>query len=97
LQFGVLEQIRRSTEVCLVLHGGTGLSDADFAALNDRGITKINAFAEFSLRSRERIRENLQQSEGAVGIMESLDCVTTEIVEAARRLFYVSRCEARSE
>ncbi|MBZ5513851.1 MAG: class II fructose-bisphosphate aldolase [Acidobacteriia bacterium] len=97
LQFELLEQIRRSTEAFLVLHGGTSLPDSDFARLIERGITKINIFTELSLRSAERIRKNLERSEGAIGITESLEGVTMEIAEAARRFFQVFRGVGRSE
>lgn len=42
LSFDVLKRIRALTDVPLVLHGGTGISDEDFKRCIDCGIRKIN-------------------------------------------------------
>ena len=42
LRFDILEKIRNSVDVPLVLHGGTGISEADFKKCIELGICKIN-------------------------------------------------------
>ena len=42
LRFDILEKIRDSVDVPLVLHGGTGISEADFRKCIELGICKIN-------------------------------------------------------
>ena len=42
LRFDILEKIRNSVDVPLVLHGGTGISEADFKMCIELGICKIN-------------------------------------------------------
>lgn len=42
LRFDILEEIDRLVDVPLVLHGGTGISDADFVRCAHTGIRKIN-------------------------------------------------------
>lgn len=42
LDFGLLEELHRVTPVPLVLHGGTGISGADFGRCVRHGIRKIN-------------------------------------------------------
>lgn len=42
LRFDILEEIERLVDVPLVLHGGTGISDADFVRCAHTGIRKIN-------------------------------------------------------
>lgn len=41
-----LEEIRSRVDTPLVLHGGSGLSDMDFRACIERGITKVNIFTD---------------------------------------------------
>lgn len=49
LNFGILEEANRLVPVPLVLHGGSGICDADFRKCIEHGITKINvATATFS-------------------------------------------------
>ena len=42
LRFDILEEIDRRVDVPLVLHGGTGISEADFVRCAHTGIRKIN-------------------------------------------------------
>jgi len=46
LDFDRLADIRASVDVPLVLHGGSGLSDADFRTAVERGISKVNIFTD---------------------------------------------------
>lgn len=53
LQFGVLEEIHEKVKVPLVLHGGTGISPADFRKCIRHGVRKINiATADFDALTR---------------------------------------------
>lgn len=64
LAFDVLEEIHRQTEVPLVLHGGSGITDEDFQKAISLGIVKVNiATASFN-KLTQRAEEYLQ-SEGA--------------------------------
>lgn len=47
----------------LVIHGGTGLSDAQFRALIERGVAKINYYTALADAAGARIRENVARSE----------------------------------
>ena len=42
LRFDILEQVEKSTELPLVLHGGTGITPDDFVRCSHTGIKKIN-------------------------------------------------------
>ena len=46
LDFGRIETIADRTGLPLVLHGGSGLSDADFRIAVEKGICKINIFTD---------------------------------------------------
>ncbi len=53
LSFDVLQEIRKRVEIPLVLHGGSGITDAEFQNLIRTGITKVNiATASFNALTR---------------------------------------------
>lgn len=59
LAFDVLEEIHKKTEIPLVLHGGSGITDDDFRRAIGLGIVKVNiATASFSSLTR-RAKEYL--------------------------------------
>lgn len=63
LDFDRLAQINDRLAIPLVIHGGTGLSDAQFRALIGRGVAKINYYTALADAAAARIRENVAQSE----------------------------------
>ena len=64
LAFDVLEEIHQRVDIPLVLHGGSGITDADFRKAISLGIVKVNiataSFNRLTLRAEEYLR-----SEGA--------------------------------
>lgn len=42
IRFDLLEEIRKQTDIALVLHGGTGVPEADFKKCVEMGMSKIN-------------------------------------------------------
>jgi len=63
LAFDVLEDIHRRVDVPLVLHGGSGISDADFRRAISLGIVKVN-IATASFNSLTRRAEEYLRSDG---------------------------------
>jgi fructose-bisphosphate aldolase, class II len=57
LDLELLEKIRTRIDTPLVLHGGSGLSDAQFLAAIDAGITKINIATDLIQASTRRMVE----------------------------------------
>ena len=53
-----LEAIRRTVDVPLVLHGGSGLSDDDFHNTIAGGISKINVYTDVILAAKKAIAEH---------------------------------------
>lgn len=49
------EQIKQATDIPLVLHGGSGLSDDDFKNVIKAGINKVNIFTDLALQSLARL------------------------------------------
>ena len=64
LEFGVLEEIHDKTGIPLVLHGGSGITDADFQKAISLGIRKVN-IATASFKSLTKEVENYLATEGA--------------------------------
>ena len=55
LDLELLDAIRRRVEIPLVMHGGSGLSDAQFRSAIEHGIAKINVATELFMTSAKRI------------------------------------------
>ena len=49
LDLSLLAEIRRRVRVPLVLHGGSGLSDAQFRSAIEGGVAKVNVFTDLGL------------------------------------------------
>jgi fructose-bisphosphate aldolase class II len=64
LDLARLREIRAVVDVPLVLHGGSGLSDDDFRAAIQGGISKINIYTNMALAAVEAMRSRLE--DGAV-------------------------------
>lgn len=58
LALDLLAEIRRRVDIPLVLHGGSGLSDAQFQAAISGGIQKINIFTNLAVESGRRMIEH---------------------------------------
>jgi len=59
LDFQRIEDIADRTGVPLVLHGGSGLSDADFRTAISKGICKVNIFTDIDKAGKAGIEEGL--------------------------------------
>lgn len=60
INFEVLDAVRAAVEVPLVLHGASGISDADIRRVIAGGITKINIFTELTQQAALRVKERAQ-------------------------------------
>lgn len=63
LDFDRISVIAEKTGLPLVLHGGSGLSDADFREAAERGICKVNIFTDLDRAGKAGIENGLQQGE----------------------------------
>lgn len=62
LDFERLKEIRKATDVPLVLHGGSGLTDDDFRGVIRDGIAKVNIFTDLCEAGKRACAENLDLS-----------------------------------
>lgn len=60
LEFERLQAIRAAVDVPLVLHGGSGIPDADFQKAVSLGICKVNIYTAMALAAVDAIRGKLQ-------------------------------------
>ena len=91
LDFARLEAIRQQTGLPLVLHGGSGISDADFRRAISLGIHKINfytgmsqaalAAVERSMAARDQIYDEFAE------LMLSIEQAIADIVAEQMRIF----------
>jgi len=59
LDFERLKEIRSAVETPLVLHGGSGVSDADFREAIRLGISKVNIYTHLADAALEAVRKQL--------------------------------------
>jgi fructose-bisphosphate aldolase, class II len=64
LDFNRLSGIAQKTNIPLVLHGGSGISDADLQKAISLGIHKINIYTEMSAAAWEQVNTTVRQSDG---------------------------------
>jgi fructose-bisphosphate aldolase class II len=63
LDFERLADINQALGIPLVIHGGTGLSDAQFRQLIDNGVTKINYYTALADAAGKQIQTNAQAAD----------------------------------
>lgn len=62
LNFDVVKKVRDTVDVPLVLHGASGIGDADIRTAISLGITKINIHTELCQAAMDAVRENTDKS-----------------------------------
>lgn len=91
LAFDVLEEIDKRTEVPLVLHGGSGITDADFRRAVYLGIVKIN-IATASFNQLTKRAEEYFQTEGAHNYFKLNEAMVQGTYENVRHHIEVFNC-----
>lgn len=56
---GLIKQIRESTNIPLVLHGGSGLADEDFIHAIQAGVSVVHINSEIRLAYRDAVRDTI--------------------------------------
>ena len=91
LAFDVLEEIHRRVHIPLVLHGGSGITDADFRKSISLGIVKVNiataSFYRLTLRAEEYLR-----SEGRHNYFALNEAMVRRTYENVKRHIEVFNC-----
>jgi len=87
LDFVRLQEINDTLGIPLVIHGGTGLNDAQFQQLIGCGVSKINYYTSLADIAGLRIRENAHNNplNGCTGLTAGVkDAISTEVERCMR-------------
>lgn len=64
LDYERLRQIQENTQIPIVMHGGSGVSEEDYRKVISNGVRKINYYTYMSRAAGEDIRKKLRDMEG---------------------------------
>ncbi len=88
LDFVRLAEIEKATNMPLVMHGGSGLSEEEYKTSIEKGITKINYYTNMALAVANKVKENINSSSERVYyhniMMWSIDAVKEDIAKTMR-------------
>lgn len=66
LDFDRISEIAKITDIPLVLHGGSGLSDDDFKEAIKRGICKVNIFTDIDKAGKHGLERGMKEGAGSI-------------------------------
>ncbi len=92
LAFDVLAEIQKRVEIPLVLHGGSGISDADFRRAIELGIVKVN-IATASFNSLTRHAEAYLHTDGSHNYFSLNEAMVQGTYENVRHHIRVFNCK----
>ncbi len=92
LAFDVLEEIDQKTEIPLVLHGGSGITDEDFRRAISLGIVKVN-IATASFNQLTKRAEEYFRTEGAHNYFKLNEAMVQGTYENVRHHIEVFNCK----
>lgn len=83
LDFSRIDEIRRTVDVPLVLHGGSGLTDEDFRKAIKKGISKVNIFTDINVAAVEAaFRAFSSMDKGIIDlILPQIEAVKKEVLK----------------
>ena len=86
LSFGVIDAVRKSTgDLPLVMHGGSGLPDADYREAIGRGIRKINYYTYSALAGGRGVYESVKEKPQGLLFHEVSQRITRVIADDVKR------------
>ncbi|MGI6507940.1 MAG: class II fructose-bisphosphate aldolase [Saccharofermentanales bacterium] len=87
LNFELVAELRKTVKLPLVVHGGSGLTDLDYAKLIDNGVRKINYFTYMSQAGSRAIFEHSQPKAGLEKALETASNAMRDNVVGAIKIF----------
>ncbi|HEX6468305.1 MAG TPA: class II fructose-bisphosphate aldolase [Streptosporangiaceae bacterium] len=94
LDFRLIAALRAALDVPLVLHGSSGVADADLTAAIDAGMTKINIATQLNKVFTAAVRERLDADPALVDTRRYLGPGRDAVAAEVRRLLGVLRAAA---
>lgn len=87
LDLELLEKISKQVSVPLVLHGGSGLSDQQFADCISRGISKVNIFTDINRAAAEAAYKNYKEGCGMTDVIPYMTAAVQAATEEKMKIF----------
>lgn len=72
INFEILEKVRSFVDIPLVLHGASGICDADITKAISAGIVKINIHTELCEAAMSAIQDNLVRNKAYLGLQQDV-------------------------
>ncbi|AWI05339.1 class II fructose-bisphosphate aldolase [Clostridium drakei] len=80
LDYERLSEIRKKSQLPIVMHGGSGVSEDDYRKVIERGVRKINYYTYMSRAAGEAIRKKINASEEDV-FYHDITCLAIEAMK----------------
>ena len=94
LAFGVIDEVRKATgDLPLVMHGGSGLCDADYRQAISRGIRKVNYYTYGAIAAGEAVREYVADHAGKLMFHDIAVCATDAVCADVKRVMRILKPE----
>ena len=83
LDFARIEKIRKTIDVPLVLHGGSGLTDNDFRKAIELGISKVNIFTDINIAAvKAEFRQFSSMDKGIIDLIPAaVEAIKQEVIK----------------
>ncbi|OII59662.1 fructose-bisphosphate aldolase [Streptomyces sp. CC53] len=89
LDFGLVTRLRDSLDIPLVLHGSSGVCDADLVKAVAAGMTKVNISTRLNTLFTRTVRDRLEESPGVVDPRRYLGAAREAVAAEVARLLGV--------
>ncbi len=97
IRHDLIRAIRAKVDIPLVMHGASGLPDAEYLRIVESGITKINYYSGMSIAAVEALRAFLKSSDGSVGCHNVVRHMIEWYTNETRRLLMLMGARGKSD
>ena len=95
LDFDRIEKLRRLIDIPLVVHGCSGVSDADVAKAVSLGINKVNVATEYNITFTDALRDYTTANPGSFFPMDAMTAAMNRVEAIARDRIHVLSAQNR--
>ncbi len=97
LDFARIEKIRKTIDVPLVLHGGSGLTDNDFKKAIELGISKVNIFTDINIAAvKAEFRQFTSMDKGVIDLIPAaVEAIKQEVLKKLELFGSVGKAPAK--
>ena len=97
LDFARIEKIRKTIDVPLVLHGGSGLTDNDFRKAIELGISKVNIFTDINIAAvKAEFRQFTSMDKGVIDLIPAaVEAIKQQVLKKLELFSSVGKAPAK--